>query len=521
MKIEIKTLAIIGITSILLFLFISFIVIQVVQNSYDQIEEDEAIKSLEMAKKILFLEIGRLDMLASDWGERDDTYHFVKGNYSDYPEANLGARSLVNLNINMILLFNSSGQLFYAEAVDLDTGRSAEVHTDLVEYIASKNKITSYSKPDDSVSGILNSPEGPLLISFQPITKNEYNGTTAGTLVLVRSLDPTLIRYFEDTIDLTIKIKPLDIATIPNASYISLDEHNNNLIASNLLSDIDKNPILSLVIEIPRNVHDLGNNTAKCLYFTILLIALTYSAVLAIAIERSVTSRLSKLDTCINDITVKGDHSSRIEIDGNDEIANLAKNINAMLMSLEDKEKLFKATIDSNGDGIIVVDNDKKIIVMNSKFADMLDLPVEMRIGEYICTIFDQILSRTNNANELDMKVKSIFYTSDSSRGILKYKNTHYYEWYSSPFIKNGIINGRVFCLHDITELKEIEGSLREAKIIAETSNRTKSEFLTNMSHELRTPLNSIIGFSDVLLEMSNEGLSEKQKRYVMNISKS
>ncbi|WP_214043980.1 PAS domain S-box protein, partial [Methanomethylovorans sp.] len=62
---------------------------------------------------------------------------------------------------------------------------------------------------------------------------------------------------------------------------------------------------------------------------------------------------------------------------------------------------------------------------------------------------------------------------------------------------------------------------LRDSKLNAEAANKSKSEFLTNMSHELRTPLNSIIGFSDVLLEMSNEGLSEKQKRYVMNISKS
>lgn len=62
---------------------------------------------------------------------------------------------------------------------------------------------------------------------------------------------------------------------------------------------------------------------------------------------------------------------------------------------------------------------------------------------------------------------------------------------------------------------------LRDSKLNAEAANKSKSEFLANMSHELRTPLNSIIGFSDVLLEMSNEGLSEKQKRYVMNISKS
>ena len=63
---------------------------------------------------------------------------------------------------------------------------------------------------------------------------------------------------------------------------------------------------------------------------------------------------------------------------------------------------------------------------------------------------------------------------------------------------------------YDITELKETEAELIQARDKAEMMDRLKSAFLANMSHEIRTPLNAIVGFSDLLVE--TEDLAERQE---------
>ena len=65
---------------------------------------------------------------------------------------------------------------------------------------------------------------------------------------------------------------------------------------------------------------------------------------------------------------------------------------------------------------------------------------------------------------------------------------------------------------YDITELKETEAMLIEAKEKAEAADRLKSAFLANMSHEIRTPLNAIVGFSSLLGETENV---EERKQYI------
>ncbi|OGW34948.1 MAG: hypothetical protein A2X58_00955 [Nitrospirae bacterium GWC2_56_14] len=55
----------------------------------------------------------------------------------------------------------------------------------------------------------------------------------------------------------------------------------------------------------------------------------------------------------------------------------------------------------------------------------------------------------------------------------------------------------------------------------AEAASRSKTDFLSNMSHELRTPLNAIMGFSEIMLMGMAGPVSDKQREFLGDISKS
>jgi two-component system, sensor histidine kinase and response regulator len=62
---------------------------------------------------------------------------------------------------------------------------------------------------------------------------------------------------------------------------------------------------------------------------------------------------------------------------------------------------------------------------------------------------------------------------------------------------------------------------LRDAVIVAQTANQSKTEFLALLSHELRTPLTSILGLSATLLRLPLLNLTDRQENYLQTIHNS
>jgi PAS domain S-box-containing protein len=193
----------------------------------------------------------------------------------------------------------------------------------------------------------------------------------------------------------------------------------------------------------------------------------------------------------------------------------------------------MKLILDSAGEGIYVVDMYGNTLFMNPALLSMTGYKAEDLNGKNLHFILHHSkpdgtpylqqecpIYNTLKDGVLRNITDDVFWRKDGTNFPVEYT--------CAPTREGNMITGAVIVVRDIAErirvfeeLKLQKKEAAEAQLIAEVSNKAKSDFLLNMSHELRTPLNAIIGFSEILMKEMIGPVSEMQKDYLKDIFES
>ncbi len=297
-------------------------------------------------------------------------------------------------------------------------------------------------------------------------------------------------------------------------------------------------------------------NTSKNLLFILSGLILLFTVIIAFAISSFIEKSIKSLVDNVNKIA-KGDLLARVPVVSKDEIGNLANSFNSMAQKLQEsyanleqkvkdktaqlsanvtdlentkramlnvlqdlqltkeateKEKAKDdAILKSMSEGMVFTDQEGKIIFVNQKFEDTLELTQQEVVGKLIFEAFP-FLDEKGHVLEKELRpvmqtLISRMTTNKTVAFLRKDTQKLLLSITSAPVIKEDILLGAIEVIRDITKEKEID--------------RMKTEFISLASHQLRTPLSAIKWFSEMLVGGDAGKLTDEQKEFAQNISDS
>lgn len=174
----------------------------------------------------------------------------------------------------------------------------------------------------------------------------------------------------------------------------------------------------------------------------------------------------------------------------------------------------FKSIFEQSIEAILILEEDR-IIRCNEKAAKLYGYgSIEEVVG---LTPWDlSPVLQDDNTPSKNTGVELISKAAENENPIFEWIHQHKDRtlFYTEVSLSRFDFGGKTYTqasIRDISQRKELQKQLEEAKEKAEESDELKTNFLANMAHDIRNPLNAILGFSKMLVEDTDISTEERR----------
>lgn len=174
---------------------------------------------------------------------------------------------------------------------------------------------------------------------------------------------------------------------------------------------------------------------------------------------------------------------------------------------LRERKELFKATIESTADGILVVNDKGRVTHSNARMAQMWRIPAELFATGDDAKLLSFVEKQLVEPQAFLDKVQSLYKSNYEDFDTLVFKDGRVFERYSCPLLREGKNVGRVWSFRDITDRKKAEEKLidYQARLKSLASQLTLAE--ESERRRIATEMHASIGQSLIISKMKLDEL--------------
>jgi len=323
-----------------------------------ELREQESVESdINRTAYLINEYLANLTSFANDWAHWTDTMIFVNNLNDGYINLNLNKDTLANLEADTLVYFDKNFRLRYGVSYDRKKNRVEKISEDLEKYLQKNKKIIcQHQNANSIVSGAISLEKGIMLVSASPITDSDYKSSIQGTLFVGRYLDNNLREKIEKIVHAKIRIVPkenldnrekniflaqgnLDGRGQSQEKVMVRPKDGQNIVGYSILRGLNQEPLFLLEVERDRLVYQQGIKALRFFTILFLLFILTVFGICLLFLQKIIISPIISLSKTISNIDLNYSSFNRVFLKGKDEIANLAREINKMLIKIGEGNK--------------------------------------------------------------------------------------------------------------------------------------------------------------------------------------
>jgi PAS domain S-box-containing protein len=341
---------------------------------FSDLETRSVQREVERVSYLVEQDAQLLEISANDWGAWDDTHESMKKLDSSYARSNLSDEIVRALDLDLLVILDDDGNSRYTYVYDRRTHARLSHLRGFDEHTGPRSVL---SRGETPASGFLVLPEGILEVAVHPIPASGRPGSIRGSFVIGKFLSRSRIDQLGRRAGISLDIRAVGLSTVSRSTQdhrsdtaffdparaVAINE--DTVAGFGSLRDLYGAPILRLEIRLPRDIYKNGIASIQIYLLLLTGFGLLVGFGAIFAVNRVVISRVAALADRVMDIGKRRDASARVDVNGKDEISDLASEVNKMLESLEesgnrldDARRQLELIVENQGEAIVVFDLD-------------------------------------------------------------------------------------------------------------------------------------------------------------------